>query len=366
MSILLRIAAIAVLVGAPALFALQLDPQSGNRLAISEIARAGAMLLIALALAMLLWRASHETGAESRIDADAMGPLAVQQFALIQDQMTAIAARLDRLELDLRKLPSAGATRAGDLLSELRKDLDELRAISMLPESERQRRHERFLAEHRAAFIADAHAALEAHDFAAADRAVSALSGAEDDPAVAALRRQLTDARSKARQERLEQARSEIESLMATSRWEDASQSADQLAADFPGEPEVLAVVARVRRERQVAQNALAERLYQQIKTDSEKREWRSARQAADRLLREVPDHTRARRVRATIETLVENAEIEERQEREDRIQELIRARKLDEAIGLAEQLIADYPTSPQAKSLEILLPGLRARAAGR
>ncbi|HMO26454.1 MAG TPA: hypothetical protein PKB10_09300 [Tepidisphaeraceae bacterium] len=365
MSVFLRVVSIAVLVATPALFVLQLDPQSGERLELSELAEAGVLLLLGLSAALLLWRGSHDTGFDARIDADAMGPLAVQQFALIQDQMTAIAARLDRIELDLRTLPSAGATRAGDLLSELRKELSELRAVSMLPESERRRHHARFIAEHRAALIADVHAALDAGDFAAADRALAALPLEPVDPAVDALRQRLAEARTRVRAERLEQARSEIESLAATSRWDEAMHVVEQLAGDFPGDPEVLAVLARVRRERQVARHALGERLYQQIKTDSEKRQWRSARTAADRLLREVPDHPRARRVRAMIDTLIENAEIEERQEREDRIQELIRARKLDEAIALAEQLIADYPTSPQARSLQMLLPELRARANG-
>ncbi len=57
---------------------------------------------------------------------------------------------------------------------------------------------------------------------------------------------------------------------------------------------------------------------------------------------------------------------IEERQEREDRIQELVKSKRYAEAILMSEQLIREFPLSPQAEQLEAMLPRLRQLARER
>jgi hypothetical protein len=80
----------------------------------------------------------------------------------------------------------------------------------------------------------------------------------------------------------------------------------------------------------------------------------------AEHLLEKFPTHRLADRIQMQLSTLQENAEIQERQELEVRIQELIHDHQFDEAIELAEDVVRRFPLSPQAESLEKLLPRIR------
>ena len=80
----------------------------------------------------------------------------------------------------------------------------------------------------------------------------------------------------------------------------------------------------------------------------------------------QFPGHRRAANIREQLATIAENAEIEERQELERSIQDLVRAKQFAEAIDLAEQLLDRFPASPQAESLQKLLPKMRELAIGR
>ena len=80
-------------------------------------------------------------------------------------------------------------------------------------------------------------------------------------------------------------------------------------------------------------------------------------------LLDEYPDSAEATAVRGQMETLEANAEIETRQELENEIKDLIKHRRFAEALDLANQVITNYPESPQAEALRSQLPRLRQRA---
>ena len=100
--------------------------------------------------------------------------------------------------------------------------------------------------------------------------------------------------------------------------------------------------------------------MFDELRHDIDRRMWRRAFMHAQHLLERFPTHARAEAVRRQLKTLQDNAEIEERQEIEVRIQELIKAQRFEEAIALGEDLIRRYPLSPQAESLDTLLPRLR------
>jgi hypothetical protein len=96
------------------------------------------------------------------------------------------------------------------------------------------------------------------------------------------------------------------------------------------------------------------------IRAAVERRTWHEALEQAEQLVALFPEHPLSDQVRAQIPTLLANIEIDERQAIEVRIQELIRDGRIDHAIELAEDTIRRYPHSPQAESLEKLLPRLR------
>ena len=77
----------------------------------------------------------------------------------------------------------------------------------------------------------------------------------------------------------------------------------------------------------------------------------------------ELALETAAAAVRQQMATLKANAEIETRQELENEIKELIRTKKFADALDLAQQVIANYPDSPQAEALRSQLPRLQQRA---
>jgi len=108
-----------------------------------------------------------------------------------------------------------------------------------------------------------------------------------------------------------------------------------------------------------------ANRLYEEIRLDIDRRLWRRAMTNAVKLLECAPGHKKSVAIRSQLKTIRENAEIEERQEQERRIQELIRGRQFFEAIDLAQDLLQRFPNSPQAETLKTLMPKLRELAIG-
>jgi hypothetical protein len=106
------------------------------------------------------------------------------------------------------------------------------------------------------------------------------------------------------------------------------------------------------------------DRFYERVQRAVDQRHWRDALEGARQLVSTFPGHPRAVSVGHQIPTLKANAEIEERREHELRIEALIRARRFAEAATQAEDVVARYPGSPQAMSLDKLLPRLRDLAA--
>ena len=100
--------------------------------------------------------------------------------------------------------------------------------------------------------------------------------------------------------------------------------------------------------------------MYEEVQADVDRRSWREALEGAQRLLEAYPTHARANKLRQQLKTIAHNAEIEERQEHEMRIQQLVRGRRFAEAVELAEDVMKRYPGSPQAQSLDEMLPKLR------
>jgi hypothetical protein len=152
----------------------------------------------------------------------------------------------------------------------------------------------------------------------------------------------------------------EIEDLVSATSFERALEKANLLVQGFPTNPDAHTLQARVCKEFETHQETNVQRMFEEIKHDSERRMWKRALMHAEHLLGRFPTHRLAEAVRMQMSTLQENAEIQERQEMEVRIQELMRDRQFGEAIELAEDVVRRYPLSPQAESLEKLLPKIR------
>jgi outer membrane protein assembly factor BamD (BamD/ComL family) len=181
---------------------------------------------------------------------------------------------------------------------------------------------------------------------------------------VAALRGELEKGRGLVEAEAVRAAAASIEDLMATAQWNQALAEANRLAESFPKNAEARALLQRVVRERDLYRDSTTRQLWDEVKRQVERRAWRKALAAARRLSEQFPEHKLAQRVQGQLPTIAENAEIEERHEREQEIQNLVGRKRFSDAADLAEELIARFPHSPQAQKLQDMLPMLRQRAA--
>lgn len=158
----------------------------------------------------------------------------------------------------------------------------------------------------------------------------------------------------------IDKARARVEDLMALSNWEAALAIASEFAHQHPDDTDAQWLQQRVNREFEIYREGSVRRLYDQIKDELERKHYRRALSIGRRLLDKFPDNKKAQKIRNQLPTILENAEIEERQEEEVRIQSFIKSKRFSDAIELGEALLAKYPMSPQASSLEEMLPRLR------
>ena len=180
----------------------------------------------------------------------------------------------------------------------------------------------------------------------------------------ARLSEELTRRRDQAEAEDVATARRQCDELMSVSAWDRASEAAVSLVAKHPQSTLAKALVARVDRERRVAAEQQRQALYAQIQRHTSRREWKEAVQTAGRLISQFPSSIESEAIKAQMETLTANAEIQHRQAIEGSIKDLVKRRRYEEAAALADELIATYPNSPQASVLRGTIGQLREKAA--
>lgn len=283
------------------------------------------------------------------------------ELALLRSDWAAEQARREEIE----PVAAAEAHPADpQALVDIRRLLEEVRQLAMMDDQQRQEHYRRHRDQHKLNTLRRAQAMIAKSDWAKAQQLLDHLRHEfGEDRDLKQVQDELRIARSASETESLNRLRSHIEDLMAISNWDQALEEAQNFAAAYPDNDAGRTMLARVVRERELYRDNTAERLYNEIKQHIEHREWTRAAAEADRLTQKFGDHRRAARIREQLDVIRENAEIQERQEQEKRIEELLRSRRLVEAIELAEDLIEHYPGSPQAKSLEQMLPKLRERA---
>jgi hypothetical protein len=155
----------------------------------------------------------------------------------------------------------------------------------------------------------------------------------------------------------------EVEELVDRSDWEEARRKAQELVQGFPTNGDAQVLLQRVEHEWQFHRETDVRNRIEQIRSAVDRKTWQEALDLAEQLSAAYPDHQLVASIRKQIPTLRDNVEIERRQSLEVRLQELIRSGHIDEAIELAEDVIRRYPHSPQAESLEKLLPRIREMA---
>jgi hypothetical protein len=244
--------------------------------------------------------------------------------------------------------------------------LQEIREIALLSDKQRQEKLAENREQRRSYLIVELRRLLDANEWSAADTLMIQLeSEFPDYPNLPALRSELHGHKSTAEQGALSQLRERVEDLMAVWAWDQAYAETARFVENFPEQAEGRDLLQRVMTERDNYIESTANRLYEEIRTDVDRRFYRRAMANAVKLLECAPGHAKSVAIRGQLKIIRENAEIEERQEQERRIQDLIRNKQFFDAIDLAEDLLQRFPNSPQAETLQKLLPKMRELAIG-
>lgn len=156
----------------------------------------------------------------------------------------------------------------------------------------------------------------------------------------------------------------QIEDLTALGAWDRVAEVIKELLERHPEAPRALEMAQGLRAQRHKAETEQRTKLMAQAQEATSSRAWKEALAAATILIQRYPKSPEAQALRIQLPTLQENAEIQIRQGIEAEIRGLIKAHRFDEALRKANELIQQYPASPQAAVLREQLPRLEEKAA--
>jgi outer membrane protein assembly factor BamD (BamD/ComL family) len=291
-------------------------------------------------------------------------PSVTNSLNRLSQQAMELHGKIGDLQLMYERLSRQSQPETKDYTPTLQKlelSLAEIRDLALLPDSDRKHRVQTHRKEVKTTKVNELFGLVAARDWPTAERLIIGLETEyPNDPEVARGRSYLEHSRRLFETETMETSVREINELMSIMDWENALHAARQLLQGFPTNGDARSLLEHVQREHELHCHTSAQRLFDEFKHDVDQRSWRSAQNRAKRLIERYPEHRHAEQIRGQLKTLTENAEIEERQELEVRIQEMIRGGQFTDAIDLAEDVIRRYPNSPQADSLDALLPRIR------
>ena len=223
--------------------------------------------------------------------------------------------------------------------------LEEMKEVSMLDEAQRQTRRKQTMVRRKTTRLEEAARHVNRQNWEEADALLHLLESLHPgDLEVLACRNQLDDARIANQADQWDQVQRSVDELLAMSRYEEALLATTAFLDRFPSHPECQQLAMRIRHDAHAHSEALANRMYEEIKSAVESRQWRAAFEAIQRFLEQFPDHSKSAKIRNQIRVIQKNAEIEERHELEEKIRELIAARQYADAADLSEDLLNRYP----------------------
>ena len=247
-------------------------------------------------------------------------------------------------------------TAAEALLEEIR----ELNVNVLLSDSQRQVKRRYLTGRGAERLKADVERAVASGDLGQADESLDRLLRvAPDVPGIEELSERLEQARSQAESRDVAEARRRVEDLVSVSGFAAATAVVNGLLAKHPSCAEAIALLERVRREREAFVNEQRLAMYRKVEKQAASRHWSEALSAADELLAAYPNSPEADAVRTRLDTLRENARIEEARDLRDKVSELISRRRFGEAVELARDLIARFPATAAAGELRQQMPKL-------
>lgn len=187
---------------------------------------------------------------------------------------------------------------------------------------------------------------------------------APEHPQLPALRQKVEDAAKQAEERDVAEARRHVQEVMSVGDFAQAETFAQRLLAKHPASAQSAELLAFVQRERELYYNEQRARMFRLVDREAAARHWRNALQAARDLIGAFPNSPEAQTVRARLETIAENANLEEVREMRDSIRDLFERKQYPSALQMARDLITRFPQTAAADDLRKQLPRLEELAA--
>ncbi len=143
-----------------------------------------------------------------------------------------------------------------------------------------------------------------------------------------------------------------VEDLMAISAWDRAEELAEELLEKHPDSEKAARLVKHVQLQYRRFDQDQIQRMFAEIERCIARKRWTGALSVARQLMELHPDSVEAQSLKSQIKTIEANAEIEHRQNLEQQITDLLKHHQFIEALKQAQQVIQQYPHSPQAQAL--------------
>jgi len=345
----------------------------------------GGWIVMAIALIWGIYSLVQVTQAEGSAAAGVLATLAIMLGGLaggvVMWGLAAIIRNLDVLQQATERFAAAprewSAGRGGlaspsaesedsDTLDELVVLMREVRDISLLSEKQRSLRLE---AQGKAALSLlqrEVPVLLREHNWIEARNRVE--EARERFPTFSewdALEQQIEGMRAQVEARDIEAAQRQIDDLTSLGAWDRVAEVVNELLERHPDSVKANELAQGLRAQRHKAEAEQRARLMAQAQEAANNREWKAAVTAAASLIKRYPKSPEAQALRMQVPVLQENAEIQTRQEMEKQIRELIKEQRFDEAVRVANEVLQQYPSSPQATALREQLPRLEEKAAG-
>jgi outer membrane protein assembly factor BamD (BamD/ComL family) len=276
----------------------------------------------------------------------------------------AVQQAVAQIQIPEAESPSISDPNVQQHLERLVKLMEEMKELSMLDETQRQTRRKQTMLRRKNSRLEEVASLIQQGSWAQADALLHLLESLHPgDADVLAHRNQMDDARILHQANEWDQLTQQVNDQLALSQYSEAIDGASQFLERYPTHSEAQQLLQRIRQEQRIYIENLSGRLYEEIKSAVENRQWRTALDGIQQFLERYPDNVRADKIRKQIRVIQKNAEIEERHEQEDRIKDLINEKRFTEAADLSEDLLSRFPDSPQAAYLSDLLPKLREKS---
>jgi hypothetical protein len=251
------------------------------------------------------------------------------------------------------------------VLARIMSELEDLREITLMSDEQRQIRLSQHLEARRRLALDKVFLCFRTGQWAVADEILTQLEVQHPhETPVKQARSEFFRLRTLAEPDALFHTEQRVRELVHVNAWDRAVALAGEFVNNFPSNEDGRLLLSEVNREHNANRDSEYQRRYEQVQSNINRRLWRAALADAEALLDEFSDHPRAGRLRNQLRTLRENAEIEERQEHEMRLQLLLEQRRFADAVLEAEEIVRRFPGSPQAEALVERLPQLRQLAA--